>query len=82
MSKHSNQLLRLLRSLILLSILSCLSLSAIAEEEKLTLNFTDTDINAVITAVAKLTGKNFIIDPRVKGKVTVITHEAMTRDEA
>jgi len=73
--------LRLLRQLFLLTLLSSLSMGAIAEE-KLTLNFTDTDINAVITAVAKLTGKNFIIDPRVKGKVTVITHEAMTRDEA
>ena len=72
---------RLLHSLLLATLLA-FSLTAIAEEEKLTLNFTDTDINAVITAVAKLTGKNLIIDPRVKGKVTVITHEAMTRDEA
>ena len=52
-----------------------------AAEEGFELNFTDTDINAVITAVAKLTGKNFIIDPRVKGKVTVITHKSMTKDE-
>ena len=50
-------------------------------QEGFELNFTDTDINAVITAVAKLTGKNFIIDPRVKGKVTVITHKSMTKDE-
>jgi len=52
-----------------------------AEEGKLTLDFRDTDINAVIEAVAKLTGRNFIIDPRVKGKVTVITHQALTPDE-
>lgn len=52
-----------------------------AEEGKLTLDFRDTDINAVIDAVAKLTGRNFIIDPRVKGKVTVITHKALTPDE-
>ncbi len=52
-----------------------------AADEGFELNFTDTDINAVITAVAKLTGKNFIIDPRVKGKVTVITHKSMTKDE-
>lgn len=52
-----------------------------ADENSLTLNFADTDINAVIASVAKLTGKNFIIDPRVKGKVTVITNQAMTKDE-
>ena len=52
-----------------------------AAEEAYDLNFTDTDINAVISAVAKLTGKNFIIDPRVKGKVTIITHKSMTKDE-
>ncbi|NNF95528.1 MAG: type II secretion system protein GspD, partial [Halobacteria archaeon] len=52
-----------------------------ANNEEYELNFTDTDIKAVITAVAKLTGKNFIIDPRVKGKVTVITHKTMTKDE-
>jgi general secretion pathway protein D len=50
-------------------------------QEGFELNFTDTDINAVISAVAKLTDKNFIIDPRVKGKVTVITHKSMTKDE-
>ena len=42
---------RLLHSLLLATLLA-FSLTAIAEEEKLTLNFTDTDINAVITAVA------------------------------
>ncbi len=52
-----------------------------ASSDQYELNFTDTDINAVITAVAKLTGKNFIIDPRVKGKVTVITHKSMSKEE-
>ncbi|MDH5573305.1 MAG: type II secretion system protein GspD, partial [Gammaproteobacteria bacterium] len=50
-------------------------------EDRMDLNFTDTDINAVIGAVAKLTNKNFIIDPRVKGKVTVITNKSLSADE-
>jgi len=40
-------------------------------------NFQNVDIKTVIEAVAKLTGKNFIIDPRVKGKVTLIAPEPM-----
>ncbi len=45
--------------------------------EAVTLNLKDTDITAVIATVAELTGKNFIIDPRVKGKVTVIAQQPM-----
>jgi general secretion pathway protein D len=57
------------------------SVSSFAAEDSVTLNFSDTDINAVIAAVAKLTGKSFIIDPRVKGNVTVITSQGMSKDE-
>ena len=73
---------RVLSAVLLAMALSTLALPlGQAAEEGFELNFTDTDINAVITAVAKLTGKNFIIDPRVKGKVTIITHKSMTKDE-
>lgn len=44
-------------------------------------NFQQVDINTVIEAVAKLSGKNFIIDPRVKGKVTVIAPNGMNSSE-
>jgi len=68
---------RLLAFVLLMLTLSHSSMA----EERMTLNFADTDINAVINAVAKLTNKNFIVDPRVKGKVTVITHQSMNKDE-
>lgn len=44
-------------------------------------NLKDADIRAVIQTIAVLTGKNFIVDPRVRGKVTLISHTAMTPDE-
>jgi general secretion pathway protein D len=73
---------RAFTTLLLGLVLSVIALPASqAANDGFELNFTDTDINAVITAVAKLTGKNFIIDPRVKGKVTVITHKSMSKDE-
>ncbi|KPK39879.1 MAG: type II secretion system protein GspD [Gammaproteobacteria bacterium SG8_47] len=49
--------------------------------EKVTLNFKDTDLTAVIGAVSEMTGENFIVDPRVKGKVTVISSQPMNADE-
>ncbi|WP_373019683.1 type II secretion system secretin GspD [Thiomicrorhabdus sp.] len=45
--------------------------------ESLKQNFKDADISTVIEAVAKITGHNFVIDPRVKGKVTLIAPEPM-----
>ena len=45
--------------------------------DKLTLNFQDADIHALINAVSKITGKNFIVDPRVKGKVTLVSGEEL-----
>jgi len=40
-------------------------------EESITLNFVDADIRSVIATISKETGKNFLVDPRVKGKFTI-----------
>ena len=47
---------------------------------EITLNLQNADIGALIASVAELTGKNFIVDPRVKGKVTVISSAATSKD--
>lgn len=52
-----------------------------AEAVTLKQNFQQAEIETVIEAVAKLTGRNFIIDPRVKGKVTLIAPGAMHPDD-
>lgn len=57
-------------------LLLCISTQAIADE--ITLNLKDADIRALISTVSKFTGKNFIIDPRVKAKVTVISANTLT----
>lgn len=38
-----------------------------------TLNLNNADIRALISAVSDVTGKNFVVDPRVQGQVTVIS---------
>ena len=50
-------------------------------QAKITFNLKDADIETVIATVSEFTGKNFIIDPRVKGKVTIISSRPMDRDE-
>ncbi|MBI3171219.1 MAG: type II secretion system secretin GspD [Hydrocarboniphaga effusa] len=43
-----------------------------------TLNMKDADIETLITTVSEVTGKNFIVDEQVKGKVTVISSKPMS----
>ena len=49
--------------------------------DQIYLNFSDADITQVIEAVSKFTGQNFIVDPRVKGKVTIISQRAMNAEQ-
>ncbi|MGH8428676.1 MAG: type II secretion system secretin GspD [Gammaproteobacteria bacterium] len=53
------------------------SARAAAEQQtggsEITLNLKDADIRQVAQLVSTLTGKNFIVDPRVQGRVTVIS---------
>lgn len=43
------------------------------------INFRKADIGLFIETVADITQKNFVVDPRVKGQVTVISNEAMSK---
>ncbi len=47
-----------------------------------TLNFKDADIRAFIEFVAGFSGRNFLIDNRVKGKVTIISPSPVSDDAA
>jgi general secretion pathway protein D len=57
---------------------------AIAAEEikEVALDFDDVDIRLFIRVMSELTGKNFIIDNNVKGKVTVLSPRKLTIQEA
>ena len=41
----------------------------------------DVEIPTLIETVSRITGKNFVVDPRVRGKVTVITSSDITPEE-
>ena len=45
------------------------------------INLKDVEIPTLVETVSRITGKNFIVDPRVKGKVTVITGSEIDEDE-
>jgi general secretion pathway protein D len=48
----------------------------------ITLNFKDADIDSVVGAFGHLLNKTFIIDPRVRGKITLETPKPVSRNQA
>lgn len=55
--------------------------TSVIAEESAQINLRDVDMPTLIETVSRITGKNFVVDPRVKGKVTVITNSDMDADE-
>jgi len=51
-----------------------------AAGEPVSLNFQNADIDDVIHAIGRLTGHNFLLDPRVKGKLNIVTNTPIARE--
>ncbi|EIK53714.1 general secretion pathway protein D [Stutzerimonas stutzeri TS44] len=52
-----------------------------SQEDGWTINLKDADIRAFIDQVSQLSGQTFIVDPRVKGQVSVVSNATLTMDE-
>ncbi len=48
----------------------------------ISLNLDNQDIRKLITIISKHTGRNFVIDPRIRGRVTLFTGDNLSPDEA
>jgi general secretion pathway protein D len=63
-------------------LLACAPMAAQAarpqEGATITPNYKDADLSQIIQAVSEVTGKNFIIDPRVNAKVTMLSATPMS----
>jgi general secretion pathway protein D len=44
-----------------------------------TLNFVNADIEGVVKVVSEITGRNFLLDPRVKGTINIVSAKPMPR---
>ncbi|MCL2656467.1 MAG: type II secretion system secretin GspD [Betaproteobacteria bacterium] len=75
-----SSLRRPLAALVLAAAFASVSLPCGADDtETVTLNFVNADIDAVIRAVGKITGKNFLIDPRVRGTLNITTQSPVPK---
>ena len=46
--------------------------------EPVTLNFTNAEIEAVARTMATITGRNVVVDPRVKGTMSLLSERAVS----
>ncbi|MGJ7573592.1 type II secretion system secretin GspD [Variovorax sp. RB2P76] len=46
---------------------------AAGSEDKAVMNFVDADIQSVVSALSRFLGRNFLMDPRVKGQITLVS---------
>lgn len=66
---------------IAVTLIAALLISSQAFAGEITLNLKEADIRALISTVSKFTSRNFVVDPRVKAKVTVVSAKTMSEDE-
>jgi general secretion pathway protein D len=52
------------------------------QADLITINFVDVDISSIVRIMSDITGKNFIYDDGLKGKVTIVAPAQLTSDEA
>jgi len=55
---------------------------AAKQPEKVTFNFVDVDLASVTKFISEITGKNFIFDERLRGKITIIAPSKLSADDA
>jgi general secretion pathway protein D len=67
---------RSLRAAVLMMVLLAAPIG-FAQEQTWKINLKNADINELVAQIAAITGKTFVVDPRVKGKVTVISNTSL-----
>jgi len=65
-----------------LLLLLCMLLPLPAHAKGVILNFTDVDIATMVKFISDLTGKNFVMDEKVKGKISVYSPAKLSNEEA
>ena len=55
---------------------------AATPQKDVTLNFVNAEIDAVAKIMSEVTGKHFVLDPRIKGTITVISSKPISRGSA
>ena len=77
-SVPSTTLKQLTIGLVMAALVAGVTTSQAQEQATITPNYKDADIRQIIEAVSEVTGRNFVIDPRVKAQVTMLSATPMS----
>lgn len=75
-------ILRIVYTVALLAALTVSPVQAAGGAKGVVLNFNEVDISTMVKFISDLTGKNFILDDRVKGKISVYSPSKLSTEEA
>lgn len=53
-----------------------------SSSDRITINFDNADLRTVVKFISELTGRNFLVDDKVKGTVTILSPSEITVEEA
>ncbi len=67
---------------LLLASVLLFTLSIVQADDKFKMAFNNEDLTKVIEIYAKATGQKFVVDPSVRGKITIFVSESVAKDEA
>ena len=67
---------------LLASLLFLVVPASAAPEDKVSLNFVNADIQEVIRAISQISQKNFLVDPRVKGSINIVSAKPVSSELA
>ena len=68
-----------MRIILLISLLLGIQLPLVAQNEW-TINLRNTELREFIAQVSEISGKSFVVDPRIKGNVTVVSNTPMDKE--
>lgn len=87
MMNNNSLLIRLTAVFVFLAFVACpfsvsSSFAEVKKGEKVTFNFVDVELTTITKFISEITGKNFIFDDKVKGKITIIAPSKLSIGDA
>lgn len=73
---------RLSKTVLKLVFILFLQQNAFAQNNTINLSFNNADVDAVIATVARATNRSIIVDPKVRGKISLMSSQPLTPDQA
>jgi general secretion pathway protein D len=73
---------RLSKTFLQLVLILFVQQNSFAQNNNINLNFNNADVDAVISTIARATNRSIIVDPKVRGKISLMSSQPLTADQA